>query len=220
MSAHTLTGIAVVMSGAIALLTKKGSTVHKLAGNFYVGLMLLMGLIVALGAWTLPGTISSLGVIFVFFMNYLLLTSLSTIRRSENILGRWDYLAPAASLLICCTGVLLGIEALNNPGRGEHAPPVAAYFFFATLALLTMCLDVNNLRIGGVRGKHRILRHLWRMTCALFFATSSLFTGPGTIIFPEAVRGSVVFSIPQILVVLVALFWICKTLFLDTRQDL
>ncbi len=213
MAAHALTGSAVVCSGAMALLLSKGSSKHKLAGRVFVGLMLLMGPVVAAGALFAPGSISSLGILFVFFIIYLVVSAWSTIRRPERLLAPLDIAAPVVALCISVAGLIMGFDAVSNPSDGENIPPQEACFFFAALAFIAMLLDINNLRQGGVRGKHRIVRHVWRMSCALFFATSTLFTGPGSIVFPESVRGNFVLSIPQSLVAILALFWIYRLLF-------
>jgi protein-S-isoprenylcysteine O-methyltransferase Ste14 len=217
MVAHALTGSAVVSSGATALLSSKGSSKHKLAGQIFVASMLVMGPIVAAGAWFTPGSISSLGILFVFFMIYLVVSAWSTIRQSERLLSPFDIAAPVVALCISTTGLILGIDALSNPVIEQAAPPKEGYFFFAALASIAMLLDVNNIRIGGVHGKHRIVRHVWRMSCVLFFATSTLFTGPGSIVFSESVRAHPVLSIPQFLVVILALYWIYQLLFSKRR---
>lgn len=210
MVAHTTVGIAVVLSGVTAFLSIKGSRTHRRAGKLFVGLMMLMGIVVVTGAWVEPGTISALGLLFVFFISYLVLTSLNTIRTPESVLSYWDYLAPIAALFVGISGVVLGIVAIKSQSVEVNAPPVGAYFFFAALAFIALLLDINHLRLGGVRGKHRVLRHLWRMNCALFFAISTLFTGPGSVVFPEFARGSVLLTIPQILVILFSLYWAWK----------
>lgn len=219
MIAHTVIGIAMVMSGAIALMSKKGSTVHRLAGKHFVVLLLLMGLVVAAGAWFEPGSISNLGLVFVCFISYLVLTSWHTMRTPESVIGVWDYLAPVAGLCICVTSVLLGLAALDNPIETENAPPVAAYFFFATLALVATIMDINHIRLNGVKGKHRLARHLWRMNCAMFFCTSTLFTGPGSFLFPTWARDSTAMMIPQSLVIAVCLYWLWK-LFASGRNPI
>lgn len=213
MAAHALTGSAVVCSGAMALLLSKGSFQHKIAGRLFVGSMLLMGPVVAAGALLEPGSISSLGILFVFFIIYLVVSAWSTIRQSEHLLAPLDIAAPVVALCISIAGLIMGYDAVNNPSERENLPPQGAYFFFTALAFIAMLLDVNNLRLRGLRGKHRVVRHIWRMSCALFFATSTLFTGPGSIVFPESVRGNPVLSIPQLLVVIIALFWIYRLLF-------
>lgn len=218
MAVHALIGATIVCSGAMALLLSKGSLQHKLAGRLFVGSMLLMGPVVAAGAWFAPGSISPLGFLFVFFIIYLVVSAWSTINRSERLLGPLDIAAPVVALCISIAGLLMGFDAFSNPSVGDDLPPKDAYFFFAALAFIAMLLDANSLRVGGVRGKHRIVRHVWRMSCALFFATSSLFTGPGSIVFPETVRGNPVLSIPQFLVVILALFWIYRLLFPKRRS--
>ncbi len=210
---HMLTGSAVVLSGAMALLLTKGSSQHKVAGRLFVGSMVLMGPVVAAGAWLSPGSISSLGMLFVFFIVYLVVSGWSTIHRSEPGIGLLDLLAPVAALCIYVAGLMMGYSGLGNASGEEGLPPNEAYFFFSALAFLAMVFDVHNILIGGVRGKHRIIRHVWRMNCGLFFATSSLFTGPGSIVFPESVRADPLLSVPQILVVIIAIFWICRLLF-------
>jgi len=210
MVVHAIVGIAVVVSGATALFSSKGSALHRFGGRCFVGLMICMGFIVAASALLTPGTISALGILFVIFINYLVLTSLHTVKRSISRLDFGDYLAPVVALCIFCAGLLLGLDAIDNPIEGTDIPPVEAYFFFAIFALFAMLLDINHLRLGGVRGKHRLLRHLWRMSCALFFSTSTLFTGPGSMLFPESIYNSTVFSIPQTLVIVISVYWIYK----------
>lgn len=211
MAAHALIGSVVVFSGAMALVLRKGSLPHKIAGRFFTGSMLLMAPVVAAGAWFAPGSISSLGMLFVFFIVYLTGSAWSTIRQTELRLTRVDMAAPWVALCISVAGFILGFTAVDIPGDAD-LPPREAYFFFATIAFFAMLLDLNNLRLGGVRGKHRIVRHVWRMSCALFFATSTLFTGPGSIVLPEWLRGNPALAIPEILVVILALFWIYRLL--------
>jgi hypothetical protein len=218
MAMHMLTGSVVVLSGAMALLLSKGSSQHKMAGRLFVGSIILMGPVVAAEAWLLPGRISSLGILFVFFIIYLVVSAWLTIHRSEPGIGPLDILAPVFALCISIAGLIMGYDAVSNPSEAEALPPNEAYFFFSALAFVAMLLDANNLKSGGVRGKHRIVRHVWRMSCALFFTTSSLFTGPGSIVFPESVRGNPLLSIPQMLVVIIAIFWIYRLLFSKQRS--
>ena len=92
MAVHMLTGSAVVVAGAMALLLRKGSAQHKLAGQLFAGSSVLMGPVVAAGAWFSPGSISSLGILFVFFMIYLVVSAWSTIHRSDLGSDPWIFL--------------------------------------------------------------------------------------------------------------------------------
>jgi len=217
--AHALVGSAVVSSGTMALWLSKGSPEHKLAGRFFVGSMLLMALVVGFAERFSASNISPLGMIFVCFILYLVLSAHSTVCRPEGLISPLDIAAPVVALCISISAVIIGLDAISKTVVGENDPPQAAYFFFAALAFLSMILDANNLRLGGVRGKHRIVRHVWRMSCALFFATSSLFTGPGSIVLPEPTRGNILWSIPQTLVLVIAVFWIVRLLFSKRRYS-
>jgi len=51
-------------------------------------------------------------------------------------------------------------------------------FFLGFVVLLAAAGDLRMLMRGGVFGRQRILRHLWRMCFGLFIATGSFFLGP------------------------------------------
>jgi uncharacterized membrane protein len=163
---HMLIGTAVVYCGLLALWLKKGSVLHKLAGRFFVVSMLLMGPIIAATALFSPESISSLGILFVFFIIYLVVSGWPTTQPSERNCAVINITSPMVALCIFVAGLIMGFDALNNLVISENEPPNAAYFFFAAIAFIAMLLDINNLRKGGVIGKHKLVRHVWRMSCA------------------------------------------------------
>lgn len=211
---HMMTGAMVVVSGTIALFLKKGSLLHKLAGRLFVCSMISMLPIVALSASVKPENISSLGFLFVFFITYLVVSAWVTIHRSKLEIGLMDVLAPIFAFHICVAGLFMGVKALFETSGIASETPTEAFFFFSAFAAFAMALDLNNLRMNGVRGKHRIIRHVWRMCCGLFFAVSSLFTGPGSVVFPESIRTNPLLSVPEIVVVLISVFWVCRLFFI------
>lgn len=209
-----LIGSAVVFSGVMALLLNKGRPLHKLAGRVFVGSIVLMGPVILAEVWHSSNRISSLGILFVAFIIYLVVSAWITIHQTEPTIGLLDILAPVVAICISIAGLVMGLDAVNKMSQTGSLPPNEAYFFFSALAFMAMILDVNNLRKRGLRGKHRIVRHVWRMSCGLFFATSSFFTGPGSIIFPESMRENPLLSIPQWLVFTLAVLWVFRLLFL------
>ena len=219
MMAHALIGSIAVGSGAAALSLRKGSTAHRVAGRVFFGSMLSMGPVVAAGAWHLPGSISSTGALFSALMIYLPVSAWSTIRGIENLISPLDIAAPLLALCIAVSGFSMGLNMSDNPLDIAQGPQKEACYFFAALASVALLLDINNLRTGGVQGKHRIIRHVWRMACAMFFATSTLFTGPGAVVLPESIRGNPILLIPQLMVLMVALFWIGRLLFFGNRHS-
>ena len=56
--------------------------------------------------------------------------------------------------------------------------PPGPYFFLGSVAVLATAGDVRMLVRGGISGKQRIARHLWRMCFGLFIAAGSFFMGP------------------------------------------
>lgn len=205
---HAVVGVAVVCSGATAMFIKKGSNTHRCAGKTFVLSILLMTLVVVAEKITNSERISSLGLTFAFFMLYLVVSAWSTIHRPRNQVAWLDYLSPVFALCISVTCLVLGQDALNTQAVRSSAAPVEAYFFFASLSFVAMLLDLNNLKLGGLQGHHRIVRHVWRMTTVLIFSISTMFTGPGAIIFPETIRGSFVLELPAMLVTILAIIWL------------
>ena len=208
---HGLIGSVVVFSGAMALLLRKGSLPHKFAGRLFVSSIIIMGILVLAGALFLPGSISSLGIVFMVFMIYLVVSGWWAIQRADGTGSTptiIDIAAPLVAGSISITCFILGYDAISNPSEVEGIPPIEAYYFFSAVAFIAMLFDVKNIKSRSIQGKFRIIRHIWRMSFALFFATSTLFTGPGSIIFPDSIRGNPLLLVPQLLVIILALFWI------------
>jgi hypothetical protein len=65
---------------------------------------------------------------------------------------------------------------------------------------------------GGVSGAQRIVRHLWRMSFALFFATGSFFLGQQQV-FPAFIRNANVLFIPALLPLVLMMFWVVRVAF-------
>jgi hypothetical protein len=79
---------------------------------------------------------------------------------------------------------------------------------FGLVALLGGLGDRRMLQAGGVEGRARLKRHLWRMCTALFVAAGSFFLGPVQRI-PEPLRGAPFRFIP-LLVLLTMVYWLWR----------
>lgn len=172
---HIFGGTVGLLSGSAAMVFRKGSTRHILAGKVFVVSMLIM----AVGATYLaitrnqPNNVG--GGILTF---YLIGTAWLTARRGERETTRFDW----AILLIPLTlGVLTwrnGISVIRSGRSSVDGVPVGMLFFMGTIMLLAAGGDVRMLLRGGVAGTARIARHLWRMCFGLFIAAGSFFMGP------------------------------------------
>jgi len=206
---HVVAGIVSVFFGATALLASKGSPLHRAAGNVFVFAMLAMATAGATIAFEKNQTITFLAGIFSC---YLVATSWVTIRRDEPRTGAFEYTAMLVALLIGGAGILSGLEALNSDTGVKDGVSHAPYLVFGGLALLAAAFDLSVLIRRGISGAQRIARHLWRMCLGLYIAVGSLFTGPGAQVFPESIRGSVILSLPELVVMLLMLFWWVRVL--------
>lgn len=172
---HICAGALGLISGAAALLFRKGSHPHALAGKIFVTSMLTM----AAGALYLailkhqPGNIG--GGIFTF---YLILTAWLTARRTDGTTNKFDWVVLLIPLALGLFTWLSGMEKMRSPGPPKDGVPAGMNFFLGSVMLLAAAGDVRVLVRGGVVGTTRIARHLWRMCFGLFIATGSFFLGP------------------------------------------
>jgi len=199
---HIIGGLAGILSGAVALCLRKGSRWHTFVGRVFVVSMLTMSGTAAYRAYVAPN-----GQPVNFYMGlltfYLVLTAWMAGRRRNGGTGPLEWVA-----LLFAVGVAGGLIRMGL----SNSRFAGVTFFFAAVASLAAVLDVRNLVRGGVTGTSRLVRHLWRMTAALYIAVGSFFLGQAQL-FPYAVRKTGLLFVPTVLVVLSLLFWLIRVLF-------
>jgi hypothetical protein len=171
---HILGGVVGLVSGTAAMIFRKGSPRHVLAGRIFVASMLTMGAFAAYLAIVRnqPNNIGG-GILTV----YLVGTAWLTARRRDGETSRWDWVW---LLIPLANGVLLwmtGVRVLRSGHSSLGGVPVGMMFFLGSVCLLAAAGDIRMLVWGGVFGAKRISRHLWRMCFGLFIAAGSFFLG-------------------------------------------
>jgi len=208
---HVIAGSIGILSGAAALIFRKGARYHRKAGNVFFISMLIMGATAAGLAVYVTKPLSVIGGVLAF---YLVATSWATVIRKEGETGVFEIGAILAALATAAFAYYVGMEVLGSETgiyEGSSSSP-GPYFFFGSFALLGAILDAKVVWSGGVSGKQRIVRHLWRMCFALFMATASFFLGQPQI-FPEAIRGTFILTVPVLLVIAAMFFWVIRVQF-------
>lgn len=209
--AHVALGTLAVGMGAVALVVRKGRKVHIGAGRVFV---FSMGLSSLLGA-TL-GFLKYETLWITFFAGILGATLVAS-----GVLAVRIH-APGAKK---CFVAIAGVNALNAAGllvAGWCATTLpdgrlydfaaTDYFFLFGMSAIAAVGDVR-MTIGRViTGGHRIAQHLTRMCIGFFIAAGSAFTGPGASAFPEVLQQSGILSLPELMIILLMLFWLWKTL--------
>ncbi len=198
---HIAAGIIAVLAGYLAVGAPKGGRIHKLAGTWFFGSMLLLGVTAAiLEPFRTPEPGSPAGGILVC---YFVATSWMAARRRDGRTGKFEIIACAVALAGGALGMLSGIMGAETPaGRG----PV---FAFAAVCLLAGLLDLNVILRKAMTARQRIARHLWRMCFAFFIATGSFFLGQQDVL-PAAVRGTAVLWVLALAPFGFMLFWLVR----------
>ena len=203
---HLISGTVAVAAGFVAMSAPKGRRWHLMAGRVFVPSMLLMAVSGTALACLNPMPIAIIAGLLTI---YLLLTAWLTVR--VQVRQRlWTGMLTAVGFVLASAAMLLGVQSQSGQGT--------PFYFFAGLAGLAAALDAPLLLGGTLGGRHRLARHLWRMSVAMFIAAGSLFTGPGARIFPAAWRDSDWMALPESLVLLSMLAWLAGLGLASLRQ--
>jgi uncharacterized membrane protein len=208
---HISAGGIGLLSGAAALLLRKGSRLHRQAGIVFVASMLSMAILGSGMAAFLPVP-ERVSVLAGVMTVYLLVTGWSAVRRPAGSFGLFDVGVLLASLAICGAAALLMTMASNSPGGTLDGQPREAFFLFIIIGAIAVLGDLQLVLRRGTAGAARIARHLWRMCAALFIAAGSFFLGQQQV-FPVPLQGSMWLNLPVIAVLALMLFWLVRVRF-------
>ena len=206
LSLHIAAGSLSLFAGTFALLTRKGSRLHRAAGLVFVTAMLIMAASAIPLAIQIQERSSVMGGALTF---YLVLTSLLTIRRPLRQFDWVTFSAALAGLFIASGFFALGIEALRSATRTIDGLTPAPMFVFGSVAALAALGDLGVSLARNVPRSYRIARHLWRMCFALFMAVVSFFVGQAQVL-PELLRNSPVPGFLPLVVILLMFYWIAR----------
>jgi uncharacterized membrane protein len=188
---HILGGMFALLFGYTALYATKGATLHRKSGLGFVMAMAVMSLTGAFIATLKPDRGSIIAGLLTF---YFVITGLLTVmpvpgqKRIEMVAMAWGFVV---GLFAIWAGWWLA-----QRGRPEAALGGAIG-------------DWKMLRAGGIEGKPRIKRHLWRLCFAMWVAAASFFWGPPNRV-PEIIRIPALLPIPVLAPIVVMLYWLWR----------
>ena len=206
---HISGGIVGLLSGTVAMIYRKGSRGHRLSGDVFVVSMLTMAVAAECLAIMKHQMNNAFGGVLTF---YLISTAWLTARRREGETSRYDGGALVFALAVAGGILTYGIEVARGRIITHDGVPIGMYFFLGSIALLAAAGDIRMLVRGGISGKQRIARHLWRMCFGLFIATGSLFLGQQQV-FPDFIRESNLLFVPAILPLPLLIYWMLRVRF-------
>lgn len=206
---HICGAVIGLLSGFLSMLFRKGSGLHRVAGNvFFVSMLTMSGAGAYIAAFLKPNIGNVMGGLLTF---YLVATAWVAAKRRERKVDIFDFCALLVVSAIGTADVTFGVEAALSPTGLKAGYPPPMYFIFGSIALLFAASDVRMVIQGGVHGAKRIARHLWRMCLALLFATFSFYPARAHL-FSNAINQSNVLYVPHILIAGAMIFWMVRVL--------
>jgi len=222
--AHICGGTLGLLSGTAAMVFRKGSPRHMLAGKVFVASMLTMGALAAYLATVRHQPNNIGGGILTF---YLIATAWLTARRRDGETSRFDWIALLIPLALGILYWMTGLKVVRSGARSIDGVPVGMILFLGSVCLLAAAGDMRMLVRGGVFGAKRIARHLWRMCFGLFIAAGSFFLGPSnrplrllsTVgigkYLPPALFSTTLYLVLTILPLILLIFWLVRVRFVN-----
>lgn len=215
---HIGAGTIALFAGVVALSAAKGGTLHRRAGTIFVIAMLTMALFADYLAVVRPDQLPNL--LVGTFTFYLIVTAWLTVSRPEGQHGWIEKAAFAVILCLFLPFLLLSFQLATGmtpflksatPFRG---PVLIALYVFTAVIGIAVFTDLKVLVAGGIRGRARIERHLWRMCLGLAMAAGSAFTNGFPRLLPPGVHMPLLaLFMPQFIVIGVLFFWLIRVRF-------
>jgi uncharacterized membrane protein len=174
--AHIGGGAIGIMTGAVAILSRKGASVHRAAGTIFFAAMFACYLV---GAGVAPFLDEGQRVNTVagVMALYLLIGGWMTVRTAETRASLWHGFSLIVALSIAAAGGwFMHLGAQSPTGTIDGSPPQAFGIFMIAGGFAALG-EANILIRGHIAGAARIARHLWRMCFSLFIASGSFFLG-------------------------------------------
>ena len=202
---HIAGATTALISGPAAMVLRKGGRMHRLSGDVFFVAMLTMTGIGMVVAPVLNDPVSS--VVGAFGL-YLTATGWAAAIRAPGKVGRFETAALVFILGVGAAVTVLASRAMSMPSGRLDGTPYQAGFVIAMLCALAAGTDISVILRGGVSGAARIARHLWRICTALLVAAVSFAAQPKA--QPEQLRGSPIFMIPALLILIGMIYWLAK----------
>jgi uncharacterized membrane protein len=204
---HIVAGGLGLLSGYVALSVAKGAALHRKTGVLFVCAMLTLSvtgmLISALG-----GVAPAINIPSALLTFYLVITSLTTVRPPAAWSRPTEIAAMLMALVLGLACFVLVFAALAK--GGAEAGMAYPLVMFGGVALSAGAGDLRLIRAGGVRGRPRLARHLWRMCFALFIASIAFFLGRGRV--PAAIRTPALLAVGVLLPIVAMVYWLWRVL--------
>ena len=203
---HIIAGALAIVSGFVSLTNRKGSQLHMKAGKTFLTSMVAMcvsgAIMSAISGITITLLVS-------FFTVYLVTTAWRASRRFQQRIHWGDVVGGILVTSLSVSFFYHGQLAANSPSGtiDNIAIGPTPYFVFGFVSLFCAWRDLSFVLNCQRSLKQALPSHIWRISLAMFIATSSFFTGNPQV-FPEWFNQSFVSSLPEQIVLLVMIYYL------------
>lgn len=215
--AHIGGGSLGILSGAVAMATRKGEWLHRAAGKVFFVSMMAMA---AVGAGVAPFLTDGQRVNTVagIMTLYMVASAWAAGRRERIEAGLPLVVSFMIATLIAAAGAVFAIQASQSPtGTIDDSPP-QSFYIFMTLGTIAALSDLKVILRGGISGAPRVARHLWRMCVSFFIAAGSFFLGQPKFV-PDVLEETGLVFAPVMLPFLVLAYWMVRVRLTRWRQE-
>lgn len=205
---HIAGGAVAIVSGFVALVTRKGGQTHRVAGLVFCVSMTIMASIGAAVSPFLPIP-QRANVMAGILTLYLVISGWLAVRQKTLVVGRLEIVGLVVALATATTGVVWAVQASYTKSGTLDGSPPQAFYVFIFLGTLSAVGDLRLVMKGRLSGVPRLARHLWRMCAALFIASGSFFLGQQKVM-PVWMRGSPLLLVPTFAPLVWMLVWMVR----------
>jgi hypothetical protein len=205
---HIAGGAVGLVSGAAALIARKGGRAHRIAGLVFCVSMTVMASIGAAVSPFLPIP-QRANVLAGILTLYLVVSAWMAVRHTTVTAGRLEISGLVVALTTAAAGVLWAVQAsYTRSGTLDGSPP-QSFYVFIVMGTLAAAGDLRLIVKGRISGAPRLTRHVWRMCAALFIAAGSFFLGQQRVM-PVWMRGSPLLFVPAFAPLVWMVVWIVR----------
>jgi hypothetical protein len=214
--AHIAGGAIGMVTGVVALASRKGQSVHRATGSVF---FLAMFLAYAIGAGVAPFLEAGQRPNFVagIMALYLLVSGVMAARLRTVKAGAPEVVGFIVAVSITVAGVIFMRMGASSPSGTVDGSPPQAFLLFTIAGAFAAAGELHVLVRKQLSRVSRIARHLWRMCFSLFIASGSFFLGQPQV-FPVSLRDSALLPVLALAPLPVMVFWLVKVRFDDWRR--
>jgi len=203
---HIFSGAVALLAGYAVIICPKGKASHKYLGRLYVISMLVLGLT---GTYIAVLRDVPLSILNGLVLCYFVLSSLNTAWQPANRINVVDKALFFIAILITMGFAWYSYQTTQVDGGKLGGFGIQAYLVFGSVMLFSTVADYRYIRVGGLKGSSKLVRHLWRMFFPLFMSTAAFFLGQSRHL-PKALQSIEFIMLPVVLVILSAVYWTIK----------